>query len=700
VDSVFWRPERGLNIGSGKIPLYANQQFESVKRLNILKEDVKMRKGIVRLVWLVLCLISIALVSCGGSGGSTPSGGSSDTTAPSVPTGLTAIAGSSSSISLNWTASTDDVGVIGYRIFKNGTQISTSSTNAYNDAGLVSKTTYTYTVSAYDAAENNSPQSSSASATTFETGVTDTTPPTAPTNLIATTMSSSQIDLSWSASTDDYGVAGYEIYRDAALISTVTGTDYAETYLSENTTYTYSIKAFDGANNKSAASEPASATTLPSGTSSDTQAPSVPIGLSVTAASSSQINLSWSASTDNVAVTGYKIYRDGAYLKSVATVSTLDSSLTASTQYCYAISAYDAAGNESSETSQSCAITKALWAITTITSATKASLAIDQNNNVHIAYRGANDEILYTTNALGSWTTSTVANYNTGNTAGPIPSVAVDYNNNAHISYIDYNTPSGGQSTLKYVTNESGSWVSQNISTSNYWGEMASIAIDPNNKVHIAYPWLTSSYDSILKQTKYDCGVKYASNTSGSWIHESEYSFTSFQTNYFTTYKPYQALALDLNLNAHTVINTTDWTNVSGTWASTKIEDTGYSFEHYPSAVVDSNNMLHVTYYNGTDLKYATNASGSWVSTVIVANPSTKNSSIAFDANGKIHVVNGTTYLTNESGAWASFTIDSSDTTGLSNKAIALGSDDTVHVIYASWNSATSTWDLKYAVQQ
>ena len=89
-----------------------------------------------------------------------------DTTPPSTPADLSATAVSSSQIDLWWSASTDDVGVTGYRVFRSGTQIATPTTNSYSDTGLSPSTAYTYTVQAYDAAGNNSAQSSSVSATT------------------------------------------------------------------------------------------------------------------------------------------------------------------------------------------------------------------------------------------------------------------------------------------------------------------------------------------------------------------------------------------------------------------------------------------------------------------------------------------------------------------------------------------------------
>ena len=96
----------------------------------------------------------------------TVSNAAPDTTPPTVPTGLTATAVSASQISLSWTASTDNVGVTGYNIYRSGTKVNTTTTTSFQDAGLAASTTFSYTVAAFDAAGNTSAQSASASATT------------------------------------------------------------------------------------------------------------------------------------------------------------------------------------------------------------------------------------------------------------------------------------------------------------------------------------------------------------------------------------------------------------------------------------------------------------------------------------------------------------------------------------------------------
>ncbi len=181
----------------------------------------------------------------------------------------------------------------------------------------------------------------------------DTTAPSVPTGLTATAVSSSQINLSWSASSDNAGVSGYKVYRGTTLIATTTTTSYANTGLAASTTYTYIVSAFDTAGNVSGQSVAVSATTKAAST--DTTAPSVPTGLTATVVSSSQINLSWSASTDNAGVTGYKIYRNGTQIATATATSYSNTGLTASTSYTYAVSAYDAAGNVSGQSASASA---------------------------------------------------------------------------------------------------------------------------------------------------------------------------------------------------------------------------------------------------------------------------------------------------------------------------------------------------------
>jgi cellulose 1,4-beta-cellobiosidase len=97
-------------------------------------------------------------------------GGGTDTTPPSVPSNLAVTGVTSSSASLSWSASTDNVGVTGYRVFRNGVQVATTAGTSYTDSGLTASTQYTYKVAATDAAGNVSAQSAGVTATTSPGG--------------------------------------------------------------------------------------------------------------------------------------------------------------------------------------------------------------------------------------------------------------------------------------------------------------------------------------------------------------------------------------------------------------------------------------------------------------------------------------------------------------------------------------------------
>ena len=183
---------------------------------------------------------------------------------PTAPAGLTATGSSPSVIDLSWNASTDNVGVTGYEIFRDGgaTAIATTSGTTFSDKGLAADSTHSYTVLAFDDAGNRSALSNTASATTLSPPPQDVTPPTVPAGLTATVVGAT-INLSWSASTDEVGVAGYRVFRDsgATAIATVTGTTFSDS--GQLGTHTYTVAAFDAAGNQSGVSNMVIATVVP-----------------------------------------------------------------------------------------------------------------------------------------------------------------------------------------------------------------------------------------------------------------------------------------------------------------------------------------------------------------------------------------------------------------------------------------------------
>ena len=182
-----------------------------------------------------------------------------DNEPPTIPTNLTGVPVSSNRVDLSWEASSDNVGVMGYIIYRNGIEISRTAGLQFSDINLVSGTAYNYSVKAYDLAGNVSNESNHVVITTLIGA--DTEPPSQPQDLVAYEIFSTEIKLSWTSSTDNVGVIGYNIYRDGIHISTSDNLDHADNGLSPGTEYIYSVTAFDQAGNESVHSPEARLTT-------------------------------------------------------------------------------------------------------------------------------------------------------------------------------------------------------------------------------------------------------------------------------------------------------------------------------------------------------------------------------------------------------------------------------------------------------
>ena len=185
-----------------------------------------------------------------------------DALAPTAATNLAVTGTTSSTISLSWSAATDNVAVTSYEIYLNGvlkTSVSSSNLTA-TITGLTASTTYSFYVIAKDAAVNSSPASNSVNGTTTIV-IPDTEIPTAPTNLAVTGSSSSTVSLSWTASTDNIGVTSYDVYVNSVFKSTVSGTTAIVNGLTPVTTYSFYVVAKDAAGNSSAQSNSVDGTT-------------------------------------------------------------------------------------------------------------------------------------------------------------------------------------------------------------------------------------------------------------------------------------------------------------------------------------------------------------------------------------------------------------------------------------------------------
>ena len=265
---------------------------------------------------------------------------------------------SSAQINLSWTASTDNVAVTNYLIERcqnagcnNFAQIGTATGTTFNNTGLSPATSYSYRVRATDAANNLSGYSNTATAVTSATP--DTTPPTititTPTNLDTLNVTTTPLALGGTAA-DNVGVTQVTWSNDRGGSGTASGTtNWSVAGITlQSGANVITVTARDAANLTSSDSLTVTFTPPPS----DTTPPTAPSGLAATAISSSQINLSWTASTDNVGVTGYRIERcQGAGCSNFGQIAAQtaltysDNTLGANTSYRYRVLAVDAATN-------------------------------------------------------------------------------------------------------------------------------------------------------------------------------------------------------------------------------------------------------------------------------------------------------------------------------------------------------------------
>jgi len=224
-----------------------------------------------------------------------------DSTAPSRPSWLAAMPAGKTSFSLSWSTSSDNVGVVGYGVYVNGTAIGTAHSRGYTLGGLTCGRSYSFAVDAYDAAGNHSSRASVTGSTApcFQPPATapgpghnetpsspsgppvvperhtssspeDVLPPTSPLGVGIIGAGATGVALEWSTSSDNVAVVGYGVYENGVSVGSTASTDFTISGLACATTYTFAVDAFDAAGNRSARTEVSGSTApCPTGASAD-----------------------------------------------------------------------------------------------------------------------------------------------------------------------------------------------------------------------------------------------------------------------------------------------------------------------------------------------------------------------------------------------------------------------------------------------
>lgn len=284
-----------------------------------------------------------------------------DSIRPTVVPGVSATGSSSSSITVSWRRASDNVGIDGYNIYRDGNyQATVFNTLSFLDNSVGAGRIYSYSVVAFDAARNYSSQSASATART--SGDSSSNPnggnsdnnnsgsgrPSAPNGLRARVQSSSSAKLSWN--TPSGGAEGFNVYRNGSYLATVRGqNNYTATSLSRDRNYSFHITSF---RNNLYSSRSSSINVNTGGSSNNTPAssdnpsspssrgtPSAPTQLRAQAQGNSSVQLSWNAPSGGAE--GYNIYRDGRYTSTVTGSNAYTvNSLSSNTDYTFSVVAF------------------------------------------------------------------------------------------------------------------------------------------------------------------------------------------------------------------------------------------------------------------------------------------------------------------------------------------------------------------------
>lgn len=361
------------------------------------KINLDRRRRVVSLSLLIFCLVAGVRLFSVSVAGAPP-------VVPEPPSGLVVSVVSSSSLRLQWQDnSTNETSFSIFRCQGNACTPFGSIANVgantivFTNTGLAGGTTYGYYVCAVGKGGRTSAPSNTAWATTLAATPSPTPTPTpnptptptptpaptpaAPANLTATAASTSQINLAWLDMSGNED--GFKIQRLSNSVWTQVGTtaanvtSWANSGLSASTSYTYRVLAYNASGDSPVSNQASATTQAPAPTPTptptptpiptptpDATAPSMPSGVTATAVSSSQINLSWNSSTDSggSGLAGYRIYQGGIQSGSTAATSYSQSGLSSNIQYCFTVAAYDNAGNVSGQSLQACAMTQSISA--------------------------------------------------------------------------------------------------------------------------------------------------------------------------------------------------------------------------------------------------------------------------------------------------------------------------------------------------
>lgn len=503
---------------------------------------------------------------------------------PSKPANLSASENASQGIDLQWSAASDDVGVVGYKIYQNGTYLDSVNGLSATVARPAPDNEHCYSVTAFDVAGNESPRSRESCLSMPS----DLSVPTAPSVVSAEYIERAGeigIEVGWSGATDDYAISYYKVYRDNGFIGETAGKLYTDESLELETEYCYTVITVDAAGKESVPSDEECETTSWSSTLVPIDLHSFPSRPSLVIDSMDKLTIAYKLRDYDVTTrtNSFRLVRNTRGTGQWSYPGTIDS-------------------NPGTETGG-------------------VGIDVDDSNYLHIAYQRFR-ALTYANNLSGRWAQEA---------AGPESSnyqsisLGVGTDNAIHVCHSDFRQ-------LVYSTNSSGAWAYENITAPNSTSDFVScnLMLDSNNDIHLGY------IDRTLKQ------LIYATNETGAWVTEAVAGYADTVHEISATID--SAGKIHIVYEDVSGPGLVYASNISGAWVVENLAmkaGAGWGSD----IAVDQAGAIHISYRDSTNdkLKYATNQAGDWQSYTI--DDALGATAIAIDSSGKIHIVHSGRYF-------------------------------------------------------
>ena len=634
------------------------------------------------------CLLTLAaglLAACGGGGGD-DGGGFADIA-------LSATAQSSTEIALSWSEPGNGVRfspyVIGRADANSSARVDSTTSRTYLVTGLSPGTQYCFEIRV---PLTGTRASNVACATTpnapppDDPPTDDRTPPSTPSTVSAAGVSLSAIDVSWGPATDESGIGEYKVFRDGVLIARTRSESFTDNGLAPATNYCYRVSAVDTAGNESAQSSEACALTL-----ADTAAPSVPTQVSATYSDEGgvlTVTTAWSSSSDNSGIASYTVLRDGVEIGVATETSFTDTSVEANTTYCYTVFATDLVGNTSSPSDAACVRTSWQKRSLGIFDAGSVAMSLEANDVPRVAYklRSFNPDTFEWRSSLSLVRIADTLEPELLDDShaedfvwGEISmDLALDTSGNAHI--LHQSTPGPMTETLQYVVRSASQTEKTSVQSLNPPLRGVDLVIDGTGQLHACI--------------EFDGTLYYGNTSSGTW------GLTPLDSLVAGARGNNCSIAVDATNAVHiafieTFTNDLRYaSNASGSWSLELVDQqsgTSTNTIYHTSIAIDSVGFAHIAYahdFAENDMEYATNASGAWtIEKVDDAGTVGYSSDIAVDSNDRIHILyeeladsRPLHLATREGGAWSSFVLSSS---GFGQDlSMSVDSTDALHIVF------------------